>query len=464
MPHQSNETLRKSLHIVFGFCAFALKWLPWPVAALVALTAIFSNWLLLHRLVGRSVARHERGFDAGIVLYPTMVLLLILFFRDNLHHAAVCWAVLAFGDGVATISGKAMPLGRLPWNRDKSWGGIIGFVAIGFAGAYAVSSFLSDEPTFLPRALIILLVVLAAATVESLALNIDDNITVPIAAAVALQILFIERALHFRLDATAASWLTANALLAIAGYMARSVDVSGMIGGFILGAILIVCGFPPLYLALLAFFILGTAATKLGYARKAREGLAQEKGGRRGFGHAFANVGVAAICALGIASAFGQASFTIALWWAAVASFATAAADTVASEVGQLYGKRTFLPLTFTSVPRGTEGAISVEGTVAGIVAAAIVTFIGVNAALIPAHIPSAVFAIGADNMKKLLPVYLTITLCAAIGSYIESIVGHMNRTRGWNVANGALNFFNTAIGAALAYAAASLFAFMRFE
>ena len=76
MPHATNELLRKSLHIAFGFGAFALKWLSWEVAAMVCVAAIVSNWLVLHRLVGRGVSRHERGYDEGIVFYPVAVLLL----------------------------------------------------------------------------------------------------------------------------------------------------------------------------------------------------------------------------------------------------------------------------------------------------------------------------------------------------------------------------------------------------
>src|SRR5690348_4246665 len=81
--HSTNELLRKSIHIAFGVCAFALKFLPWTVAAAVCVVAILGNFLVLHRVVGRGVARHERGYDAGIVLYPVAVLLLVLVFRDR---------------------------------------------------------------------------------------------------------------------------------------------------------------------------------------------------------------------------------------------------------------------------------------------------------------------------------------------------------------------------------------------
>ena len=61
MAHQTNETLRKFLHIAIGFGAIALKFVPWRWAALICAVAAVSNWLLLHRLVGKAVARHERA-------------------------------------------------------------------------------------------------------------------------------------------------------------------------------------------------------------------------------------------------------------------------------------------------------------------------------------------------------------------------------------------------------------------
>jgi len=140
MSHQSSENLRKSLHIAFGLGAFALRWIPWWLAAIAALAAVLSNWLLLHRIVGTRVSRSERGYDAGIILYPVAVLVLILVFRDQLALAGAAWTTLAFGDGFATLIGKAVPIGTLPWNRDKSWGGFIAFLLAGTAASAALSA------------------------------------------------------------------------------------------------------------------------------------------------------------------------------------------------------------------------------------------------------------------------------------------------------------------------------------
>lgn len=442
--HSTNEALRKSLHIAFGLGAFALKWLPWHVAAAVCVVAIVGNWLVLHRIVGRGVARHERGFDAGIVLYPVMVLVLILLFRDELHYAAIGWVLLAFGDGVATLVGKAVRIAALPWNREKSWGGFLACFAAGAAAALAVAYWMDyREP------LVVILAALVAAIVESLPLGVDDNVTVPLAAAGTLIIAGMQVSSQWVAWPATPAWLLVNAALALAGYFTRSVSFSGAVGGWILGAILIFGAGWPMYVALLAFFVIGTAATKLGYSRKARLGLAQEGGGRRGFSHAFSNVGVAAICAIAVSrlsrGPLDPDGGMVLAYLMGIASLATAAADTTASEIGQLLGRRAFLPLTLRRVPVGTEGAISVEGTVAGIVAGFLVALAGVTA-----------FDYGLLRPLVQLTVesIAIVTACAFAGSYLESIAGSWNRKRIAPIPNGVLNFFNTAAGALLLYIA----------
>ena len=42
----------------------------------------------------------------------------------------------------------------------------------------------------------------------------------------------------------------------------------------------------------------------------------------------------------------------------------------MSSEIGKAYGKRAYLLTTLREVPRGTEGAVSLEGSVAGVAAA----------------------------------------------------------------------------------------------
>lgn len=446
----TNETLRQCIHIAVGFGAVALRYLPWRYAALIAAGAVVANWLLLHRLVGRSVARHERGYDTGIVLYPAAVCALIVAFNWHIEMAAVAWVILAFGDGFATLVGRVLPLAPLPWNRVKSWGGTFAFLLFGGAGAFGIAMLFDGKPSV--EAIIAAVVV--AAFAESLPLGLNDNVTVPLVAGGVLAVVGIAPFAAATQPPIAWPWLAVHTVLAVAGWLLRSVDVSGAVGGWVLGAIIVVGGGPALYVALLTFFVIGTAATKLGYARKAEQGLAQERGGRRGAAHAFANCGVAAICAVACWRGLGLVPLFMG-----IASLATAAADTAGSEIGQLIGRHTFLPLSFRRVARGTEGAISMEGTFAGIVAAFAV---GAAATAMAAHHLRPGFT-GTVVIDKFHTIGV-VTLCGFLGSYLESILGSINRRAGSPVPNGVMNFLNTAIGAVLFWVAWNFVPMFGFE
>lgn len=431
MDHVTNETLRKSIHIAFGFGAIALKFLPWRIAAAVCAVAVIGNWLLLHRVFGRGVARHERGWDAGIILYPLAIGILIITFNWHIELAAVAWAILAFGDGFATLVGRAVPLARLPWNRGKSWGGLLAFLVAGSLAAIGISMLFGS-----PALRVVLITVIVTALVESLPTGVNDNVTAPFTAGATLAVLAIHPLVGANVHPPVFwAMIIINTVLAFLGFIFQAVDASGAIIGWALGDIVIL-GSRALYLSLIVFFFIGTVCTKLGYARKSAAGLAQEKGGRRGAEHAFANGGVAALCAIAYWRGLGLVPLFMG-----ISALATAAADTAGSEIGQLWGKRAFLPLTFRRADRGTEGAISLEGTLAGLVAALLVAIAGVSMAI---HQLRPGFA-GSIEIDK-THVLATITVCAFLGSYIESIAGAYLR----DVPNTTMNFFNTAVGAYL--------------
>ncbi len=204
--------------------------------------------------------------------------------------------------------------------------------------------------------------------------------------------------------------------------------VSGALAGALLAALvgwaLGAGGF-----GLLALFVVaGSAATRLGYRQKAARGLAEERGGRRGAAHAFANLGTAAVCA--VISAWRPES---PAWRIAFAgALATALADTVGSEAGKLWGRKPRSPLTGRSVAAGTRGAVSLPGTLAGVAAAALLATVGALGGLYPARSVAA------------------ITLAAFLGSLAESLLSAATPSRPL-LPHHPLNFANTLLGASLA-------------
>ena len=122
------------------------------------------------------------------------------------------------------------------------------------------------------------------------------------------------------------------------------------------------------YALVCAYFIVGSAVTKIKLKEKQVEGIAEARGGLRGPGSVWGSGTAGILCA--IAALSGWTPVSLELWRIGfVASFCSKLSDTTASEIGKAYGKTTYMSTPpFKLVPRGTEGAVSVEGTVAGIV------------------------------------------------------------------------------------------------
>ncbi|KXZ43595.1 hypothetical protein GPECTOR_86g389 [Gonium pectorale] len=89
-----------------------------------------------------------------------------------------------------------------------------------------------------------------------------------------------------------------------------------------------------------------------------------------------------------------------------VASFCSKLSDTVSSEVGKAYGKTTYLITTFKLVPRGTEGAVSLEGTAAGALAAVLFSGVALATRQVP-DLSSAGLVAAAATVANLAESYL---------------------------------------------------------
>ncbi len=437
------ELARKVVHMGVGLIAFSLRFLGPLWAALLAAGALAFNLFLLPRIGGKKLWRaHEvdAGSSIGIVLYPFTVLLLILVFWQRLEVAAAAWGILAFGDGMASVAGMALGREKLSWNPRKSWMGTLAYV---LCGTVAAAVLLVWTAPVQGRAYgwgfalaAALAATVLAAGLESLPQGLDDNLGVPLLSGLFLLGLVLTQGrwgeylaapgLPLRLLLAVA----VNAALAGTAYALKTVNRSGVIAGFLVGFVIYAFLDWQGYLLLMAFFVIGSAATKLGYRKKEAAKLAQEDKGRRGARHALANAGVATACAVFAAMTPYPVLFALAF----AGAFATAAADTASSEIGQLLGRRTYLVTTFRPVPRGTEGAVSLEGTLAGIFASLLIAALG--------------FALGLFSWKG-VPV---VVFAAFVGTTFESLVGAALERRQL-LDNEALNFLNTLVGALVAAA-----------
>jgi uncharacterized protein (TIGR00297 family) len=430
-----SELIRKCVHIGMGGFALALRFLTPGQAALCACIALGFNLFVLHRMTRQALMRSDekaRGYSLGIVLYPAAVLAVVAVFRNRLELAAAVWGLLAFGDGMAGVFGMTLRGPKLPWNPGKTWVGAVAFVLWGTAASsfllrftqqgaldapksWIGPSFLAigaHAPTYEPTFLIVgcLAAAVLASLAESLPTGIDDNVLVPAVGAAALYAATLVDTgrlaeLSPVLLRNLAIGAAANTVLAAAAYAARGVDLSGALTGWLLGVGLYAFAGWRGFALLLLFFVLGTACTKIGYAKKELLGVAQERGGRRGAKHAIANTAAGVIFAfLAVATPY-HALFSLAL----AAAFATAAADTVASEIGQAFGRTTYLVTSFKRVPAGTDGAVSLEGTLAGIAASTAIAAFAAATGTITWH--GAAIVVGAAFVGTTLESYLGATL-----------------------------------------------------
>jgi uncharacterized protein (TIGR00297 family) len=437
------ELLRRLVHI--GCVAFALllRWLDTPQAAALALGAFAFNWLVLPRVGGRELWRGSdlsRGYSIGILAYPLAVLLMVLVFHRQLWMAAAGWGLLAVGDGMASLAGQATGGPRLPWNARKSWAGLLAFAAFGTAAAAFLAAWTLRQPlapgaAHWPRTLgVAAALALACALVESLPTTLDDNITVPLTVVLLLPLVAGARPALLGEDPLAphrlAMGFVLNAAIAVPALLVRAIDARGALALVVLGtAVTLGLGLPGLALVA-CFFVLGTAATRLGFRVKADRGIAQERGGMRGWRHALANGGVPAALALLAAVSPEQPRELLVLAYAA--AVATAAADTCSSEIGKAYGRRPVLITTWRPVAPGTEGAVSLEGTLGGFAAAAAVGSVGAATGLLG---------------WAAMPV---VALAGLLGCLAESAIGAAGAGRGWTDDH-LRNAANTVIGAVAA-------------
>ncbi|MDJ0578643.1 TIGR00297 family protein [Crocosphaera sp.] len=232
------------------------------------------------------------------------------------------------------------------------------------------------------------------------------------------------------------SWIIAlilNSILLVFAFIVpkKLLTPLGYFNAWILGVIVWATLSWQGYAVVMFYFLVGSGVTKIGMAEKEAAGIAEKRSGVRGPENVWGSALIATFCALG--TLFVDAPWTQLLILGYVASFSTKLSDTTASEVGKAYGKRTFLITTLKPVSPGTEGAISLEGTLAGIVASAIIALVG--------------YLVGLIN---LIGIFYCI-IAAFIATNLESVIGAtLQENLEW-MTNEIVNIINTLIGAIVA-------------
>lgn len=180
---------------------------------------------------------------------------------------------------------------------------------------------------------------------------------------------------------------------------------------------------PPLTLLL----VLTLSATRFRRRDKEKAGLAEARQGRNA-SQVCANLGMAAL-ATSLTAVPGARGIAML---AMTAAMVEATADTLSSELGQAMRGKTILLTTGRMVAPGTDGGISLSGTLAGTIGGLLVA--------VASHF----------SLHFSWPGTLATWLAGTAGVFFDSLLGATLERRGW-LGNNAVNFCSTAFAAALA-------------
>jgi uncharacterized protein (TIGR00297 family) len=232
--------------------------------------------------------------------------------------------------------------------------------------------------------------------------------------------------------------LVLTVALGYVSYRTGTASVPGMVTGVLLGLLTIVFGGVGWFAVLIAFFGIGGLSAKYRYDEKSERGVAEDNEGARGSGNVLGNAAVALVAVIGFAASTGMGVDPALFRFAFTGSLAAAMSDTLSSEIGVLFD-RPRLITTLERVDPGTDGGITWQGYVVGVVGAGIVAAVAVT-----------IFTFEAPRLAA-----LAVVVGGVAGMTVDSVLGAT--LEGGRVGNQTVNFFGTLAGAVVSAALALL-------
>ena len=302
-------------------------------------------------------------------------------------------------------------------------GGIFAFLA----GAWIC---IKDSSLLYPVSydMIVFLAILGAITgalLKSIIIS-EENIIIPFGSAMTM-LLFYTFGFSYYVDTLYLVKVLFFAFtLGYLAYKVRIADISAMLSATLLGVVIIISSGLEWFFMLLTFFLLGGVFTRYKYSYKLERGIAQGKGGVRGYKNVFSN----SLAALSLSLAYGvfpsHGEFLLAAF---LGSVATATGDTLASEIGETYKGKPRMITTFKKVPVGTDGGISTLGEGASLFGSSVIALL-------------AFIFIEPD-----INLIIAVVAGGFIGTNIDSVFGATFQQKGY-LSNNGVNLFATISGA----------------
>jgi len=229
-------------------------------------------------------------------------------------------------------------------------------------------------------------------------------------------------------------WIQAfliNFFLIFLGYRLPFLTKKGWIHAGILGTLLLGSIGWNGWISVCVYLLLGTLVTKIGYKNKASRGIAEARGGQRGPENVWGSAATGCSLAL-LGCIFPNFLNTFMVGFAS--SFSAKLSDTFSSEIGKRFGKRTFLITTLKPVSPGTEGAVSIEGSIAGLLGSFIMTLCMLKLSIISG-----------------LSASFIVFFSGYLATFLESYIGAVLQNKIEWMTNELVNSIQTSISAMIA-------------
>ena len=221
-----------------------------------------------------------------------------------------------------------------------------------------------------------------------------------------------------------------NFILISLAFRAPLMTKGGWISAGVLGTILWGCLSWQGWISVVIYLLFGTLVTKIGYKFKNQRGIAEKRGGRRGpenvWGSAASGMFFAIMLKFNLANlVFLKIGFA--------ASFAAKLADTFGSEIGKRFGRKTYLITSLREVERGTEGGISLVGTLASALGSIFMSLIMFSLSII------------STNYQ-----FIIVSISGFLATITESIIGDRFQDK-YKLSNELVNAIQTSISSTMA-------------
>ncbi|NQV42229.1 MAG: DUF92 domain-containing protein [Candidatus Marinimicrobia bacterium] len=407
----SPELSRKFVHVMVGILVSLAPFFLISSTPVILLGVIFTilNYVALKKDSFKGMHTTER-VSFGTVYFPiAFTLLVIMFWERNIVLFVVAMLILALSDTAATVVGERANSNRkfILWHDKKSWPGSIAFFLMTLLvviGAFPIySKIMNNQPLPLHHLITMAFFTAAVSTVgEAVSKRGSDNLTLTLTAALGMDLYL--SSMNSGMLADMGGWFAVSMILGYGAYKLKALSVSGGLGAFLLGVFMFGMGSWHTMLPLIGFFVLSSILSKIA-DRPSKKDIISSKGSQRDIVQVYANGGIPLIFTI----VWYLTSFSSDwLYWAFLASLASATADTWETEIGSFSNSLPLNILTWKRVPKGFSGGISLLGTLGGVVGAGIIVSIAAFMGFIQWDL-----------------ILIVMIICAGfLGSIMDSILG----------------------------------------